>query len=51
VDLKEIQINWMKDILIRISEVNNNTLNYSDKDRKKAIDWLIKQALKVDRDE
>jgi hypothetical protein len=51
VDLKEIQINWMRDILIRISEVNNNTTNYSDIDRKKAIDWLIKQALKVDRDE
>jgi hypothetical protein len=48
-DLKEVEINWMRDILIRISNVNNDP-TYSEKDKKQAIDWLIKQALKVDRE-
>jgi hypothetical protein len=48
-DLKEVQINWMRDILNRILHINNDP-NYSEEDRRIAINWFIKQALKVDRE-
>jgi hypothetical protein len=49
-DLKLVQIDWMQDILLRISEINNNS-SYTEHERQKVINWLIKQALKVNRDD
>lgn len=48
-NLKEVEINWLRNILARILEVNNNP-QYSAAERKQAIDWLIKQTLKEDRE-
>lgn len=49
IDLTQIQLNWTNDILRRIREViiSNNT----DKDKIEMINWLVKQALKNEREE
>ena len=49
IDMTEVQLNWALDIIKRIDialKSNNN-----DKDKLEIIEWLIKQALKVEREE
>jgi hypothetical protein len=48
-DKNQLEIQWMCDILYRM-EVVVNSANYSENEKIEAIRWLIKQALKVDKE-
>jgi hypothetical protein len=48
-DHNQLQMDWMKDILYRM-QVVINSVNYSENEKIEAIRWLIKQALKVDKE-
>lgn len=49
VDLTKVQLNWSTDILRRINDVLNS--KNSDKDKVEMVRWLVKQALKTEREE
>ncbi len=48
-DLNKLEMNWMHDILHRMQLVINSA-SYSESEKIEAVRWLIKQALKVDRE-
>jgi hypothetical protein len=50
VDLDKVQLEWCKDILKRIQAVLDDSKN-SDADKIESTRWLVKQALKIERDE
>ena len=49
VDLTQVQLNWSTDILKRIHDVLNS--NNSDRDKLEMVRWLVKQALKTERED
>ena len=49
VDLTQIQLNWSLDILKRIETVLKSS--NLDSEKLEAIAWLVKQALKSEREE
>ena len=49
VDMTEVQVNWSLDILKRIDIVLKSSNN--DNEKLEAIKWLVKQALKIEREE
>jgi hypothetical protein len=49
VDLTKVQLNWSTDILKRIDGVLNS--KNSDKDKVEMVRWLVKQALKTERED
>ena len=49
VDMTEVQLNWSLDILKRIDIVLKSSNN--DSEKLEAIKWLVKQALKIEREE
>ena len=49
VDLTQVQLNWSLDILKRIDIVLKSSNN--DSEKLEAIKWLVKQALKIEREE
>jgi hypothetical protein len=49
IDMTEVQLNWTLDIVKRIDIALKSSNN--DKDKLEIIAWLIKQALKVEREE
>ena len=49
VDMTEVQLNWSLDILKRIDIVLKSSNN--DNEKLEAIKWLVKQALKIEREE
>ena len=49
VDLTQVQLNWSLDILKRIDIVLKSSNN--DNEKLEAIKWLVKQALKIEREE
>lgn len=48
-DKNKLEIDWMRDILYRMQVVATSA-NYSENEKIEAIKWLIKQALKVDKE-
>lgn len=48
-DLTKVQLNWSTDILKRINDVLDGS--YSDNEKLEMVRWLVKQALKVEREE
>ena len=48
-DKNKLEMDWMKDILYRMKVVLAAT-NYSETEKIEAVKWLIKQALKVDKE-
>lgn len=48
-DKNKLEMDWMCDILYRMQIVVNSA-NYSENEKIEAIKWLIKQALKVDKE-
>ena len=49
IDLTQVQLNWSLDILKRIDIVLKSSNN--DTDKLAEIKWLVKQALKIEREE
>lgn len=49
VNLDKVQLTWSLDILKRIDIVIKSSNN--DSDKLEAITWLVKQALKIEREE
>ena len=49
IDLTQIQLNWSVDILNRIEVVLKSS--YADDEKLEIIAWLVKQALKSEREE
>jgi len=49
IDMTEVQLNWTLDIVKRIDIALKSSNN--DTDKLEIIAWLIKQALKVEREE
>jgi hypothetical protein len=49
VDMTEVELNWTLDILKRIDIVLKSSNN--DNEKLEAIKWLVKQALKIEREE
>ena len=49
IDMTEVQLNWTLDIVKRVDIALKSSNN--DKDKLEIIAWLIKQALKVEREE
>jgi hypothetical protein len=49
IDMVEVQLNWSLDILKRIDIVLKSSNN--DNEKLEAIKWLVKQALKIEREE
>jgi|CryBogDrversion2_1035201.scaffolds.fasta_scaffold586954_1 hypothetical protein len=49
IDMMEVQLNWTLDIVKRVDIALKSSNN--DKDKLEIIAWLIKQALKVEREE
>jgi hypothetical protein len=49
-DMDKIQLEWCRDILTRIQVALDDPRN-SDQDKIQTAKWLVKQALKIDRDE
>ena len=45
----KLEMDWMRDILYR-TQVVVTSANYSENEKIQAIKWLIKQALKVDKE-
>lgn len=50
VNLTQVQLNWCMDILARIKIVVDQHTN-TEEEKLEAIRWLVKQALKVEREE
>jgi hypothetical protein len=50
IDMNKVQLNWCVDLLKRIQSTLDDA-NYTDTDKITAIAWLVKQALKVERDD
>ena len=50
IDLTKIQLTWCLDILDRIKNILNSP-GWTDDQKLVSIDWLVKQALKVEREE
>jgi hypothetical protein len=48
-DKNKLEMDWMRDILYRMQSVVTSA-NYSENEKIEAIKWLIKQALKVDKE-
>ena len=48
-DKNKLEMDWMRDILYRMQDVVTSA-NYSENEKIEAIKWLIKQALKVDKE-
>jgi hypothetical protein len=49
-DLKQTQINWLTDILNRITMILNDA-HYSNEEKLIAIRWFAKQGLKIERED
>jgi hypothetical protein len=49
-DLKQAEINWLTDILKRISMVLESP-HYTEEEKLIAITWFAKQGLKVERED
>lgn len=49
IDMIEVELNWSLDILKRIDIVLKSSNN--DSEKLEAIKWLVKQALKIEREE
>jgi hypothetical protein len=49
INITQVQLNWSLDILKRIDIVIKSSNN--DEDKLQAIAWLVKQALKIEREE
>lgn len=49
-DLKQAEINWLADILKRITMILESS-DYSDEEKFIAISWFVKQGLKIEREE
>ena len=50
IDLVKAELNWCLDILKRIKETLDNP-NSTDESKIEVTKWLLKQALKVEREE
>lgn len=50
IDLKQAEINWLADILKRISMIIESP-HYTDEEKLTAIAWFTKQGLKIEREE
>lgn len=48
-DKNKLEMDWMRDILYRMQVVVTSA-SYSENEKIEAIKWLIKQALKVDKE-
>ena len=48
-DKNKLEMDWMRDILYRMQVVVTSA-GYSENEKIEAIKWLIKQALKVDKE-
>lgn len=48
-DKNKLEMDWMRDILYRMQVVLTSA-NYSENEKIDAMKWLIKQALKVDKE-
>ena len=46
IDLQKVQITWMQDILYRINQVALSS-TYNSEEKIRAIQWLVKQAMKA----
>ena len=49
-DLKKAEINWLADILKRITMIIESK-HYTDEEKIIAISWFVKQGLKIEREE
>jgi hypothetical protein len=49
-DLDKVQLEWCKDILKRIRAVLDDQKN-TDADKIESTRWLVKQALKIERED
>jgi hypothetical protein len=49
-DIKQVEINWLTDILKRINMVLEASY-YTDEEKLIAIAWFAKQGLKVERED
>jgi hypothetical protein len=49
-DLDKIQLEWCRDILTRINVALDDPQN-SDQEKIQIAKWLVKQALKIDRED
>jgi hypothetical protein len=50
IDLTKIQLTWCLDILTRVKNILDSK-GWTDDQKLVSIDWLVKQALKVEREE
>ena len=50
-DLNKVQLNWSLDILKRINDILISNKENSDVEKLQMIQWLVKQALKIEREE
>lgn len=50
IDLKQAEINWLTDILKRITMIIESS-DYSDEEKLIAVRWFVKQGLKIEREE
>jgi hypothetical protein len=50
IDLTKIQLTWCLDILSRVKNILDSK-GWTDDQKLVSIDWLVKQALKVEREE
>jgi hypothetical protein len=50
INITKVQLNWCLDILERIRVILKSK-DWTDEDKLVAISWLVKQALKVEREE
>jgi len=49
-NLTQVQLNWCLDILTRIKTILDSK-GWTEDQKLVSIDWLVKQALKVEREE
>jgi hypothetical protein len=50
IDIAQVHLTWCIDIIKRIQSIINDA-DKSDADKVEAIAWLVKQGLKVEREE
>ena len=50
VNLTQVQLNWCMDILNKVKNILDSK-GWTDDQKLVSIDWLVKQALKVERED
>lgn len=50
IDLTKVQLSWCLDILLKIKNILDSK-GWTEEQKLVSIDWLVKQALKVEREE